>query len=58
MADGGFMAATNEDLIFVSCQTHCEEVGEGRCGSEDLQQVSCTAETVSDVTRLTLTLHL
>lgn len=38
--------------------THCEEVGEGRCGSENLQQVSCTSEAVSNITELTLTLHL
>lgn len=39
-------------------QTHCEEVGEGRCGSENLQQVSCTSEAVSNITELTLTIHL
>lgn len=52
-----FLCDMNCNLT-ASCQTHYKEVGEGRCWSEDLQQVSCTAESVSNITRLTLTLHL
>lgn len=42
----------------VVCPTHCEEAGEGRRGSENLQQVSRAAETVSNKTFSAFTLHL